>query len=76
MSKKCIFWDKTIRLILGAALIWWFGFICAEGGAWQYLWLFGAWLIITAVYGCPLYRFLPCCKNKCQDGEACGCDSK
>ena len=31
------FWDKTIRLVLGSALIYFFGFICES-----WWWLFGA----------------------------------
>lgn len=61
MSKKCMFWDKIIRLILGSGFIFLFGFVCQS-----WWWLVGAWFILTAVYGCPLYRFLPCCKTKCE----------
>ena len=56
------FWDKTIRLVLGSALIYFFGFICES-----WWWLFGAWLVITAVYGCPLYRYLARFKDKCRN---------
>lgn len=59
---KFAFWDKSIRLVLGSALIYFFGFICSS-----WWWLFGAWLIITAVYGCPLYRYLPWFKDKCRN---------
>jgi len=57
------FWDKTIRFLLGMgcfALSW----LC--DGCW--VWIVGVFLTATAVYGCPLYRFLPC-KNK--EGSAC-----
>lgn len=66
MSAKFTFWDKTIRLAIGAIIIYSCGFIYGS-----YWWLFGAWLVITAVYGCPLYRFLPCYKAKCSCENSC-----
>ena len=60
---KFTFLDKTVRLIAGGGLLW--NFKDSES-----LWLLlGAWLIITAFYGCPLYRFLPCL-NK-QNSQCC-----
>ena len=44
--------DKTIRLIVAAVIFFFFGFICQ---CWW--WVIGLWPLLTAVYGCPLYKY-------------------
>ncbi|MCR4941491.1 MAG: hypothetical protein K5978_01685 [Campylobacter sp.] len=43
------FWDKTLRLVAGLGI----AVVCGDS-PWMILAL---WFIITAVYGCPLYKF-------------------
>ncbi|KAB0612096.1 YgaP family membrane protein [Campylobacter hyointestinalis] len=45
--------DKTIRLFIAAVIFFIFGFVCQS-----WWWLIGLWPLLTAVYGCPLYKFI------------------